>query len=1137
MAFRSKYSSLLMAAAVALSSLLTAFSSQPQGRGLPSFAFSWSNDNNTFRAGDAATINVKVLDGVMSRDNATSLEASGFRPSLTVNGKTGNSSYVSGVLLEFGGDPSNWRIVFTPIMAGLFNVIVTENNFKVMDSSLHFQVVPGPAYASVFPVSWLGLVHEFVAGTKAALLVLPKDAFGNNISSSDMPLDSYNFTISSLYANNSVASTPNISSLSWNEFGYITIEFTASMAGNLSLQVLGRGQNLNGSPLPFQVNPGPLDVSSCLAKWKSNTTAWQIFSKVEISIYQLDLSGNLISGLYAFDVDVVENGTNMSIPIADLHFEEVALGIQLFSFSAIEVGNFWLRIFDAKHGKSIANMPYSFTVFTGYCDASKSVVNGSGLNSSMAGGIEEFSVYLNDLFQYPSPVEVDMVRVQIGREFDSYTLWPHIYPVQLINVSRVRRFGVMSQIAAAPGPSVDLTNHSGGSSNVRASAFNVVYAPDKSGIYDVYVYCGNVLLNNGHPIKKEVRAGEVNMSVSGVVKYDAKVPKLINNEVVVRLMDTFYNPIVSQHARLKLEIISTNSSGSSSWDFTDNNDGSYTVYYVAPDVGTYEMSAALDGNRFASSPLRINVYGSEYFPKAYEDAVSVWEDESFAIDVLANDYFAGNNATIIYFSQPGHGSLLQYGQLLRYTPYKDYYGNDTFLYTISDVNGNNATAYVSIGVLKIPPQFASFPTQLQATEDMTCPKFGGYSGLRITYADFTENISVSLSARFGTVSLSPMLMEFWQGGISVSRDSGEAKELILQGRVEAVNSALESFQYLGNQNFSGEDTIRASARNANGKNDLDIPVVVEPINDSPFFKVPEFVILKFNDDEALIFDRKRDKFDFFAGDPDLLHFPGGGSLFLVEFSVEVSNGFLVTSLPAELINSTELKLRISYQWQPLQTYVAISKHFKVKAAGIRFRGRVEDCNNVMQQLVYHGREHGAVLTLSLNDLGNYGCYPDCAEMSSLPLYTEASVNLIRRNPINPLLAHSLGSAIIIEFVLMSYLGVALLYFSCKCAILLVNERRPSELRNPSLTDVHEVQNQNPSSHSSENANHFSGHQSSCLFLSGQPSYFRQLSRRISHGEASTRDAHYSRSASDHSRGTPQGSYIPFSIEKGYRDAV
>ncbi|KAF8017474.1 hypothetical protein BT93_H2599 [Corymbia citriodora subsp. variegata] len=1033
-------------------------------------------------------------------------------------------------------------------MAGLFNVIITENSFKVLDSSLHFQVVPGPVYASAFPVSWLGLVHEFVAGAKAALLVLPKDAFGNNISSSNVPLDLYNFTMFSLYANNSVASTPNITSLSWNEFGYIIIEFTASMAGNFSLQVLGQGQNLNGSPLPFQVNPGPLDVSSCLAKWKSNTTAWQIFSKVEIFIHQLDQSGNLISGLYVFDVDVVENGTNMSIPIVDLRFEEVAPGIQLFSFSAVEVGNFWLRIFDAKHGKSIANMPYAFTVFTGR--------------------IEEFSVYLNDLFQYPSPVEVDMVRVQIVREIDSYTIWPHVYPEQLINgssASREPRFSAMSQIAAASGPSIDLTNHSSGSLKVHASAFNVIYTPEKSGIYSVYVYCGNVLLNNGHPIKKEVRAGEVNMSVSGVVKYDAKVPKLIKNEVVVRLMDTFYNPIISQHPRLKLEIVSTNSSESSSWGFTDNNDGSYTAYYTAPDVGTYEMSAAIDGNRFASSPQWINVYGSEYFPKAYEDAVSVWEDESIAIDVLANDYFAGNNASIIYFSQvdaeillktypskvlirrnpydtsltcqPGHGSLLQYGRLLRYTPYKDYYGNDTFLYTISDVNGNNTTANVSIGVLKIPPQFVSFPTQLQAIEDTTCPKFGGYSGLRITYADFTENISVSLSARFGTVSLSPMLMEFWEGGISVSRDSGEAKELILQGRVEAVNSALESFQYLGNQNFSGEDIIRVSARNRNGKNDLDIPMVVEPINDPPFFQVPEFVILKFNGDEALIFDRKRDKFDFFAGDPDFLHFPGGGSLFRVEFAVEVSDGFLVTSLPAELINSTELKLRITYQWQPLQTYVAISKHFKVKAAGIRFRGRLEDCINVMQQLFYHGSGNGAVLTLSLNDLGNYGCYPDCAEMSSLPLYTEASVNLIRRNPMNSLLAHSLGSAIIIEFILMTYLGAALLYFTCKCAILLVNERRQSELRNPSQIDVHDVQDQMLSSRSSENANHFSGHRSSSLLLSGQPSNFRQRSRCNSHSPASTRDAHYSRSASDHSHGTPQNSFIPLSIGKGYKDAA
>lgn len=71
------------------------------------------------------------------------------------------------------------------------------------------------------------------------------------------------------------------------------------------------------------------------------------------------------------------------------------------------------------------------------------------------------------------------------------------------------------------------------------------------------------------------------------------------------------------------------------------------------------------------------------------------------------------------------------------------------------------------------------------------------------------------------------------------------------------------------------------------------------------------------------------------------------------FSMEISSGFLSTNLPAELISTTELKLKTSYQWQPVQTFVTISKHFAVKAKGIRFRGTLDDCNSIMEQLVYH----------------------------------------------------------------------------------------------------------------------------------------------------------------------------------------
>lgn len=81
----------------------------------------------------------------------------------------------------------------------------------------------------------------------------------------------------------------------------------------------------------------------------------------------MDQYGNLVPGLYEFDAEVVEKETNLSIPVADLHFEEVMAGIQLFSFSNSEPGNFLLTVYDSKHNKSISNMPYAYTVFVGVC--------------------------------------------------------------------------------------------------------------------------------------------------------------------------------------------------------------------------------------------------------------------------------------------------------------------------------------------------------------------------------------------------------------------------------------------------------------------------------------------------------------------------------------------------------------------------------------------------------------------------------------------------------------------------------------------------------------------------------------------------------------------------------------------------
>lgn len=62
-----------------------------------------------------------------------------------------------------------------------------------------------------------------------------------------------------------------------------------------------------------------------------------------------------------------------------------------------------------------------------------------------------------------------------------------------------------------------------------------------------------------------------------------------------------------------------------------------------------------------------------------------------------------------------------------------------------------------------------------------------------------ENISVNISARSGTIFLSPMLMQFWSpfNGLAVHRGDEEAKALVLEGTVEVVNFALRSIQYFG----------------------------------------------------------------------------------------------------------------------------------------------------------------------------------------------------------------------------------------------------------------------------------------------------------------------------------------------------
>lgn len=76
-------------------------------------------------------------------------------------------------------------------------------------------------------VSWMGLNNVFEAGMNASILIVPIDAFGNNISFSGKEMELHGFSLSLHNENGSFATILNTTHIRWNESGYVSIEFVS----------------------------------------------------------------------------------------------------------------------------------------------------------------------------------------------------------------------------------------------------------------------------------------------------------------------------------------------------------------------------------------------------------------------------------------------------------------------------------------------------------------------------------------------------------------------------------------------------------------------------------------------------------------------------------------------------------------------------------------------------------------------------------------------------------------------------------------------------------------------------------------------------------------------------------------------
>ena len=86
-------------------------------------------------------------------------------------------------------------------------------------------------------------------------------------------------------------------------------------------------------------------------------------------------------------------------------------------------------------------------------------------------------------------------------------------------------------------------------------------------------------------------------------------------------------------------------------------------------------------------------------PNAVNDTATVNEDNAIAVPVLANDSDPDGDAlTIQSYGQGSNGSVTESGGVLTYTPAANFYGSDSFSYTINDGNGNTDSATVLVTI-------------------------------------------------------------------------------------------------------------------------------------------------------------------------------------------------------------------------------------------------------------------------------------------------------------------------------------------------------------------------------------------------------------------------------------------------------
>ncbi|MEW5852151.1 MAG: tandem-95 repeat protein [Myxococcota bacterium] len=255
---------------------------------------------------------------------------------------------------------------------------------------------------------------------------------------------------------------------------------------------------------------------------------------------------------------------------------------------------------------------------------------------------------------------------------------------------------------------------------------------------------------------------------------------------------------------------------------TGLGDGSLTVTIVtSPTRGsvvvnagntiTYTPSADLNGadsyvyrvtdgdGDSATATVSVTVNAVNDVPVAVNDTVTTNEDTAVATTVLANDTGIGDTPlTVTVVTAPTNGSTSVAGNVVTYTPAADYNGADSYVYRVTDGNGESATATVGVTINAVDDQPVAANDSGSTNEDTA-----------VTVTVLTNDTGLGDRPLTITVVGAP-------------------------SNGSAVVNAGNTITYTPSANFFGSDSLRYRVTDADGDfAEADVALTVNAVNDTP----------------------------------------------------------------------------------------------------------------------------------------------------------------------------------------------------------------------------------------------------------------------------------------------------------------